>query len=427
MLNRTLAVLFILKKSKPQTNGTYPLYMRLTIDGKRAEITTKRFVDADSWDAKSQKLIPKTSLGKKAIHSSEEIKSINEYLKTLDRQVYDAQKDLLNAGKKITAETLKNKLTGVEEKQRMLLQIVEQHNNDIKTLIGKGYTKATWTKYCTTKNHITEFLKWKYRISDINLKELNYEFVTDFEFYLKSEKSIDVNTNAKYIKNLKKIVTECVAKNWLDKDPFMAYKVKRKQTERQYLTEAEIQAIEEKELEIERLVHIRDLFLFSCYTGLSYTDVYNLTPNNVSLGIDGERWIFTHRQKTETASRIPLLPPALAILEKYSSDPKVVNSGKLLPVPSNQKVNAYLKEIATLCKITKELTFHVARHTFATTITLTNGVPIESVSKMLGHKKMQTTQHYAKILDKRVSQDMQALRSKFTNKKDEGNKKISAV
>ena len=381
----------------------------------------------DSWDAKSQKLIPKTSLGKKAIHSSEEIKSINEYLKTLDRQVYDAQKDLLNAGKKITAETLKNKLTGVEEKQRMLLQIVEQHNNDIKTLIGKGYTKATWTKYCTTKNHITEFLKWKYRISDINLKELNYEFVTDFEFYLKSEKSIDVNTNAKYIKNLKKIVTECVAKNWLDKDPFMAYKVKRKQTERQYLTEAEIQAIEEKELEIERLVHIRDLFLFSCYTGLSYTDVYNLTPNNVSLGIDGERWIFTHRQKTETASRIPLLPPALAILEKYSSDPKVVNSGKLLPVPSNQKVNAYLKEIATLCKITKELTFHVARHTFATTITLTNGVPIESVSKMLGHKKMQTTQHYAKILDKRVSQDMQALRSKFTNKKDEGNKKISAV
>ena len=427
MLNRTLAVLFILKKSKPQTNGTYPLYMRLTIDGKRAEITTKRFVDADSWDAKSQKLIPKTSLGKKAIHSSEEIKSINEYMKTLDRQVYDAQKDLLNAGKKITAETLKNKLTGVEEKQRMLLQIVEQHNNDIKTLIGKGYTKATWTKYCTTKNHITEFLKWKYRISDINLKELNYEFVTDFEFYLKSEKSIDVNTNAKYIKNLKKIVTECVAKNWLDKDPFMAYKVKRKQTERQYLTEAEIQAIEEKELEIERLVHIRDLFLFSCYTGLSYTDVYNLTPNNVSLGIDGERWIFTHRQKTETASRIPLLPPALAILEKYSSDPKVVNSGKLLPVPSNQKVNAYLKEIATLCKITKELTFHVARHTFATTITLTNGVPIESVSKMLGHKKMQTTQHYAKILDKRVSQDMQALRSKFTNKKDEGNKKISAV
>lgn len=413
MLNRTLAVLFILKKNKQQPNGTYPLYMRLTIDGKRAEITTKRFVDENVWDSKAQKLIPKTSLGKKAIHSSEEIKSINEYLKTLDRQVYDAQKDLLNAGKTITAETLKNKLTGVEEKQRMLVQIIEQHNNDIKTLIGKGYTKATWVKYCTTKNHITAFLKWKYKLSEINIKELNYEFITDFEFYLKSEKSIDVNTNAKYIKNLKKIVRECVAKNWLDKDPFMAYKVKKKQTERQYLTEAEIQAIEEKEITIDRLIHIRDLFLFSCYTGLSYTDVYNLTPNNVSIGIDGERWIFTHRQKTETASRIPLLPPALAILEKYSTDKRVINSGKLLPVPSNQKTNAYLKEIADLCKITKELTFHVARHTFATTITLTNGVPIESVSKMLGHKKMQTTQHYAKILDKRVSQDMQVLRNKF--------------
>lgn len=413
MLNRTLAVLFILKKNKPQSNGTYPLYMRLTVDGQRAEITTKRFVDEDLWDAKAQKLIPQIIKGKKPIHTSEEIKSINDYLKTLDRQVYDAHKDLMNAGKTITAETLKNKLTGVDEKQRMLIQVVEQHNNDIKTLIGKGYSRATWVKYSTTQKHITAFLKWKHKLSDINLKELNYEFITDFEFYLKSEKSIDVNTNAKYIKNLKKIVHECVAKNWLDKDPFMAYKVKKKQTERQYLTEAEIQAIIEKEITIERLQHIRDLFLFSCYTGLSYTDVYNLTPNNVSLGIDGERWIFTHRQKTETASRIPLLPPALAILDKYSKDQRVINSGKLLPVPSNQKVNAYLKEIADICEIKKELTFHVARHTFATIITLTNGVPIESVSKMLGHKKMQTTQHYAKILDKRVSQDMQSLREKF--------------
>jgi site-specific recombinase XerD len=413
MLNRTLTVLFILKKNKAQHNGTYPLYMRLTVEGKRAELTTKRFVDGDVWDSKAQKLIPRMIPGKKSIHSSEEIKSINEYLRTLDRQVYDAHRELLNAGKSPTVEMLKNKLTGVEEKQRMLLEVVQQHNNDIKTLIGKGYTRATWVKYNTTQKHITEFLKWKYAVSDINLKELNYEFVTDFEFYLKSEKSIDVNTNAKYIKNLKKIVHECVAKNWLDKDPFMAYKIKKKQTERQYLTEAEIQIIEEKEISMERLQHIRDLFLFSCYTGLSYTDVYNLTPNNVSLGIDGERWIFTHRQKTETASRIPLLPPALAILDKYSNDQRVVNSGKLLPVPSNQKVNAYLKEIATLCEIKKELTFHVARHTFATTITLTNGVPIESVSKMLGHKKMQTTQHYAKILDKRVSDDMKSLKEKF--------------
>lgn len=427
MLNRTFAILFILKKNKPQSNGTFPLYMRLTIDGQRAEITTKRFVDEDLWDAKAQRLISKIIKGKKPIHTSEEIKSINEYLKTLDRQVYEAHNDLMNAGKTITAETLKNKLTGVQEKQRMLLQVMEQHNNDIKTLIGKGYTRATWVKYNTTKTHITNFLKWKYAISDINLKELSYEFVTDFEFYLKSEKSIDVNTNAKYIKNLKKIVHECVAKNWLDKDPFMAYKVKKKQTERQYLTEAEIQKIEEKEITIERLIQIRDLFLFSCYTGLSYTDVYNLTPNNVSLGIDGERWIFTHRQKTETASRIPLLPPVLTLLEKYANDQKLKISGKLLPVPSNQKVNAYLKEIATICEINKELTFHVARHTFATTVTLTNGVPIESVSKMLGHKKMQTTQHYAKILDKRVSNDMQALRSKFSNKSDQENKKISVV
>jgi site-specific recombinase XerD len=410
MLNRTFTILFILKKNKIQANGTVPLYMRLTIDGKRAELTTKRFVDPETWDSKAQKLIPK---GKKSIHSSEEIKSINEYLKTLDRQVFDAHKDLLNAGKNITAELLKNKLTGVEEKQRMLLQIIEQHNKDIQTLIGKDYSRATWVKYETTKKHIVDFLKWKYRLSDINIKNLNYEFITDFEFYLRSEKNIDVNTNAKYIKNLKKIIHECVAKNWLDKDPFMAYKIKNRQTEREFLTEAELRIIEEKQFGFERLEHIRDIFLFSCYTGLAYIDVFNLTPESIALGIDGEKWIFTHRQKTEIASRIPLLPPALAILEKYSNDPKVIAAGKLLPVPSNQKVNAYLKEIATLCEIKKELTFHVARHTFATTVTLTNGVPIESVSKMLGHKKLQTTQHYAKILDKRVSQDMEVLRTKY--------------
>ncbi|MBK8088894.1 MAG: integrase catalytic domain-containing protein [Chitinophagaceae bacterium] len=202
-------------------------------------------------------------------------------------------------------------------------------------------------------------------------------------------------------------------KNWLQKHPFLGYKLKTKQTERPYLSETELKNLEAKEFTIERLAHVRDMFVFSCYTGLAFIDVSNLTKDSITIGIDGERWIYTSRQKTKTASRIPLLPPALAIIEKYKANPQACNKMKLLPIPSNQKVNAYLKEIADLCEIKKQLTFHIARHTFATTVALTNGVPIESVSKMLGHKKLQTTQHYAKILDKKVSADMQPLRDKF--------------
>jgi integrase len=316
----------------------------------------------------------------------------------------------------ITAESLKREYSGIIERPRMLMEIITQHNNDIKTLIGKGYSKATWVKYNSTKTHVENFLKWKYSISDMDIKKLNFEFITDFEFYLKSQKNIDVNTNGKYIKNVKKIIKECVAKNWLDKDPFMAYKVKAKKTEREFLTEEELRTIQEREFEIERLSQVRDIFIFSCYTGLAYIDIYNLSPNQIALGIDGEKWIFTSRQKTGTPSRIPLLPPALAILDKYANHPMTVNRKKLLPVPSNQKLNAYLKEIAAICKIPKELTFHAARHTFATTVTLTNGVPIETVSKMLGHTKLQTTQIYARILDKKVSGDMQTLRDKLKPK-----------
>jgi site-specific recombinase XerD len=328
-------------------------------------------------------------------------------------KLYEAQRQLLESGKLFTAETLKNKMTGKEERPRMLIEIIQQHNDSIKTLIGLNYSKATWVKYNTTQKHIEEFLQWKYQTKDTNIRHLNFEFINDFEFYLKSQKKIDVNTNAKYIKNLKKIVNECVAKDWLDKDPFVGYKTKTKHTERGFLNEFELKDIEEKEFAIERLNYVRDIFLFSCYTGLAYVDIFNLRKENISIGMDGEKWIFTHRQKTETPSRIPLLPKALAIMEKYAGHPKTVNENKVLPVPSNQKVNAYLKEIADCCGIKKELTFHIARHTFATTITLNNGVSLESVSKMLGHKKFQTTQIYAKILDKKVSNDMTDLRQRL--------------
>lgn len=399
---QTFGILFWIVKARIK-NGKAPIFARITVNGKRYEVSTHKTVSPVEWDAKMQVCAGRGS----------EAKELNNQLAVIKAKLISCYNKLEANGATITAEAIKRAFTGVAEKPRMLLEIITQHNADIKTLIGHEYSRATWVKYETTKKHVQDFLLSKYKNRDIDLRSLNIEFISDFEFYLKAERKIDINTNAKYIKNLKKIINECVAKNWLTKHPFLGYKLKTKKTERPFLTDLELRKIEEKEFPIERLAQIRDMFVFSCYTGLSFIDVANLTNENVSIGIDGEKWIFTTRQKTNIASRIPLLPPALAIIEKYKDHPHSNNKMKLLPIPSNQKVNAYLKEIATICEINKDLTFHVARHTFATTVTLTNGVPIESVSKMLGHKKLQTTQLYAKILDKKVSADMQMLRDKL--------------
>lgn len=235
----------------------------------------------------------------------------------------------------------------------------------------------------------------------------------DFEFYLKAECKITGVSAAKYIKHLKKIINHCVANNWLEKNPFINFKSTAKAKERTFLNEEELNRIASKKLSVERLAQLRDIFVFCCYTGLSYADVQKLKRSEIGVGVDGEKWIFTNRQKTDTSSRIPLLPATLKILGQYKDHPQCENKGLVLPVLSNQKMNAYLKEIADMCRINKHLTFHLARHTFATTVTLSNGVPIETVSKMLGHTNIKTTQHYAKTLDVKVSQDMAALKKKY--------------
>lgn len=254
---------------------------------------------------------------------------------------------------------------------------------------------------------------WKFQKGDIDIVDIDHAFITDYEFWLRSVRKCANNAAVKYIKNFKKIVRICMANGWLDKDPFINYKSKVKVVERVFLTHTEIQTLLNKSFVSERLELVRDIFIFSCFTGLAYVDVKKLTKENLNIGIDGHKWIFTHRQKTDTPSRIPILPTAEGILEKYKDHPQCINSNILLPILSNQKMNAYLKEIADVCEINKELTFHIARHTFATTVTLSNGVPIESVSKMLGHTNIKTTQHYAKILDQKISTDMQVLKDRL--------------
>ena len=399
-----VSILFYAKRAKASVNGLVPIYTRITINGKRIEQSTNRFVEISKWSTEAGKMKG----------ASEEARSINNHLDLLKSQIRDAEMELIHKKTVITTETIKSKLLGVDERVRMLVPIFQDHNNKIKELVGKEYAPGTLERYTTSLKHTIEFMQWKYNVSDIDITKIDHSFITDYEFWLRSVRNCANNTAVKYLKNFNKIIKLCLANDWLDKNPFANYKSKVKEVERVYLSEKEIQNIIEKDFKTERLSLVRDIFLFSCFTGLAYIDVKNLTKSHISFGIDGEKWIFTHRQKTESASKIPILPVTQMIIDKYENHPQCINEDKLLPILSNQKMNAYLKEIAGVCEIEKELTFHIARHTFATTVTLTNGVPIESVSKMLGHKNLRTTQHYAKVLDRKVSDDMKILKDKFS-------------
>ncbi|MCC9138880.1 site-specific integrase [Pontibacter silvestris] len=402
-MSKRIRVLFYLKKPKQYISGPVPIYLRITVSGKRAEISTGRECEPRRWNASSSRVSG----------TKETVISLNAYLDTLQAQVYEAHRLLLEAGEHVTAESVKARFCGKEEAPRTLVAELEEHNRRMEALIGTEFTGATLKGYRTSLAHTKGFLEWKYSTVDIDLRKVDHGFVSDYDFYLRSVCKCSGNSVAKYIKHLKKVIRRCLAHGWIERDPFLHYKAKLRQVERVFLLEEELEKIAGKELVTERLSQVRDIFLFSCFTGLAYVDVQQLRRSDICKGVDGEQWIFKNRQKTHTPSRIPLVPTALAILDRYQEHPQCLNKDRLLPVLSNQKMNAYLKEIMDVCGIVKPVTFHTARHTFATTVTLLNGVPMESVSKMLGHTSIKTTQHYAKVLDIKVSQDMMLIRSKY--------------
>jgi integrase len=292
---------------------------------------------------------------------------------------------------------------------------------------------GTLKNYFTTKKYVDLFLRKHFKTNDIYLSDLNYQFITEFEFFLRATIPLDEsnplgnNGIMKHIERLNKIARLGVMMEWIPKHPFERYKLRFQKTEREFLTTDELNLLENFCCSSDRLNRVKDLFVFSCYTGLAYIDLINLTPLNICLGIDGEYWIKTFRQKTDVSVNVPLLPQALNLLEKYKNDPVVVNKNSILPIFSNQKVNQYLKDVAKECKIQKYINFHLARHTFATTVTLTNGVPIETVSKMLGHTKLSTTQVYVHILQKKISDDMSLLRQKFKAVEDKKRSHLTVV
>lgn len=404
----TFSVLFFLQRNKATKDGKAPIYLRITVNGKRTLISVNRKISMDHWNNEAGKVNGTTA----------EIRNLNRYLDSIRYKIYKIQLELLENNRVITSQLIKNIYLGQDDNQKMLLKIFQDHNDQVERLVGQDFAAGTAERYKTAKMHVENYIKLEYKTDDIPVKNVDHKFITGLEYYLKTERKCGHNTAIKYITNFKKIIRIAFANDWINKDPFFNWKAKLKIVDREFLTQEEMQKMIEKEIHNSRLDQVRDIFIFCCFTGFAYADVKKLSNADIVLGIDGERWIKIKRAKTDTRSNIPILPTAESIIEKYKEHPDVINGGKLLPVLSNQKMNAYLKEIGDLCDINKNLTFHLARHTFATTVTLTNGVPIESVSKMLGHKSLKTTQHYAKILDRKVSDDMAILKSKLEKSKN---------
>ena len=396
---------FIIRRFRRKNSTTTLIFLRITVDGVRTEISLQRECDPERWDSAKGRLIGKT----------EEARSFNAYLDAVQANIYEIFQSFISSGVDFDGAKVKARYLGLDaKKQRTLLDVYDGHNKEFELLVGNGLSYRTLQKYKTIQAYVGDFLNYQYSLDDIELSRIDYQFIRDFEIYLKVIKHCSHNTTMHYLTKIRKIMNQCIVKKWIVNSPFAGFRMSVNETHKTYLTEQELLSIGEKKIAVTRLELVRDIFLFSCYTGLAYCDVEKLTKANVVVGIDSDKWISTNRSKTNTASKIPLLPIAASIVDKYSTHPITSHSGKLLPVMSNQRMNSYLKELADLCEISKDLTFHCARHTFATTVTLTNGVPIETVSKMLGHKSLKTTQHYAKILDKKVSEDMRRLKEKFS-------------
>ena len=399
-----IAVLFIGKKSRTTRHKQLPIYLRVTINKKRFEVATHRHIDPSLWSPSSGRVKGKSDTAIEA----------NMALDMITKQVYEYREQLYVENRDLTVNSLREKWFGEDKNKRTLLGVFRSRVMDFEKLVLKGiYQKSTLVKYKTTERHLKEYLQWQNTGRDVLLVDLRIGFASNFEYYLQAEKGLSINSSGKMIKNLKKVIRDCVDKDWLDKDPFYRYRVRHIDPKIPHLSADELKALEEKEITIKRLAVVRDIFVFCCYTGFAYVDVVSLTTAHIKIDGDGTKWIIKPRQKTGIPEIVPLFPPALEVLKKYEQLSQLSAAKQLLPVPTNQKVNAYLKELADICGMQTKITFHIARHTFASTVTLDNGVPIDSVSKMQGHRSIKTTQIYAKVSDKKISDDTKILFRKF--------------
>lgn len=407
MERNTFSVMFFIRRKQLRKNLEAPVFLRITVNGERADVATKRTIVPDQWISTKGCAKPGTQSGKE----------LNQFLEQLRIQVYKCHQDLLARNLSVSALSLKFAyLNGIgEEEVHSLMDLYREHNANLKFMIDKGVSRATFIRHETSRRNLERFLHDVYERKDIRLKEINYVFVKDYEAYMRTERGCNNNSTVKYIMNFGKIVKEAMNRGWLHVDPFRSIKFHLEEVDKPFLSQPELHIIMTKEFPIRRIAQVRDVFVFCCFTGLAFIDVKTLTPGNIEVGADGNHWIRKQRNKSKQWAHIPLLPVPRIIIEQYKLNAECQKKGVLLPVLSNQKMNAYLKEIADLCGIQKNLTTHSARHTFATTVTLANKISMESVSKMLGHSSLNMTRRYARILDSTIGQEMSQLAEKLNN------------
>jgi site-specific recombinase XerD len=385
-------------------NGKAPLSIRITVNGERAEILANREITFSLWDSKAQRVKGTT----------EEARSINAHLETIKGSLRMHESRLIALGKTVTAELLKNEYLGLRPDRHSLCTAFEIHIKRMTEKVKVGNkAPATLDKYGYTFGKVKAFLNHHYKVSDIYLEDIKRSFIHDFEHYMFTVEHLQNNTVMKYLRQTKTVLKMAVEMGWLPTDPTSHFRLSFEDKAPIRLEMDELINLATKEIPIARLAEARDCYVFMCYTGYAYEDAFGLGSDNIFIGIDGQKWITKDRQKTEEAECVPLLPVPLEVMKRYRHHPYCSAHGKLLPVRSNQRFNGYLKEIAAICGINKELTTHTARHTFATTVTLENDVPMETVSKMLGHRSIKTTQRYAKVTRKKISQNMNALKEKL--------------
>ena len=398
-----IKILFLIQRTKKNKKGECPIRCRITYLQKRYEFSSGFFIKPNFWDNKAQEAKP----------PSDENTFINNQLTLIRNKINQGFLLLQLHGKDFDVEDIYMLYKGESPKEeKTILQVFIDHNEQIEKLIGKDYVKSTHLKFVQASELVKDFIRYKFKRHDYHFKDLELKFVQDYEFYLKTEKNLSQVTANKMIQRFRKMVKIAIGEGYLNRDPFILYKVKRIKKEVVFLTPAELAKLENHVFAQPRLKQVRDLFVFCCYTGLAFNEMSRLEAKHIVTGFDGNKWIRIIREKTQKEVSIPLLPKALEILEKASG--KTQRGNRLLSNISNQKFNSYLKEIAEIVGIEKKLTHHIARKTFATTVLLYNDVPMEIVSELLGHSKMSITQeHYGKVVQKKVSEHIMILSKKL--------------
>ena len=400
MVRSSFAILFFIRDSRVRKDGTTSIEVVLTVNGERCAFSTGKKVKSCNWDKNKQQVKGK----------DEEAQSLNNYLKAIKAKLYQKEAELLERGFIITADLLRDAYFDKVEsiKERSLFEVFEEHNQEQEKLVGNGVSKATHWVSVYTIRLLREFVQQKYKREDLYLRELNLSFIQSFHSFLRIDKGMAQNSSTKHLKLLKKIINLSVANSYMTFNPFSTYKVEREPVEIDFLDEEELRKIINFDTPLPRLERAKDMFLFGCFTGLSYIDIKTLAPEHFEKDSAGRIWIKKRRVKTGVLSRIPLLPIAKLILDKYKG------GEKLLPIQDPADINKYLKDIAILCGINKRICFHTSRHTFASTVTLANNISLEVVSKMLGHTNTRMTAHYAKLIDKCIGEQMDKLMDTFT-------------